>query len=176
MKSLSKEDYLRLIESAQRDEEGYDEVEHHDMADAWIPAESPNKEKMLRARAASSHGVIDVLKCRKEQIRDAIYKCMNLQVGEFLIHIRSYNGHPKDKQLHGPLTLNINVMQERTKTPSGAPCKMQYDFDLFQDNRFAGCDWISRFNARGYAQDVPIEIVVDIIRWMQALRRMNAFL
>lgn len=175
MNFLSKEEYLQLIESAQ-DDEGYDEMDNKDSPDAWIPAESPIKWKMERTRAAASHGVIDVLKYRKEQIRDAIYKCMNLQVGEFIIHINRYNGHPKDKQLHGPLTLDINVMQERYKTPSGAPCKMSYKFDFFQDNRFSHCEWINLFASNGYANEVPIETVVNIVRWMQALRRMNAFL
>lgn len=176
MKFLSKEEYLRLIESVDADSEGYDELDNYDIPEAWIPATSPNKEKMECARAASAHGIIDVLKYRKEQIRDAIYKCMNLRVGEFIIHIKRYNGHPKDKQLHGPLTLDINVMQEKYKTPSGAPCKMSYRFDFFQDNRFTNCKWISLFDSGGNARDIPIETVVEIVRWMQALRRMNAFL
>lgn len=177
MKYLSKEDYLSLIESAQRDAEGYDELDNYNISDdAWMPVESPNKAKMERARTANAHGMIDVLKYRKEQIRDAIYKYMNLQVGEFTIHIRSYNGHPKDKQLDGPLVLDIDVMQEKHKTPSGAPCKMSYKFNFFQDNRFANQPWISKFSSSGKARDIPVETVVEVIRWMQALRRLNSFL
>jgi len=177
MKYISKEDYLSLIETVHRDSEGYDELDNYNTPDeAWIPSESPNKFRMERARAASVHGMIDVLNYRKEQIRDAIYKSMNLQVGEFIIHIRRYGGHPKDKQLYGPLVLDIDVMQEKLKTPSGSPCKMSYRFDLFQDNRFAKQPWITHFNAGGSARDIPVETVVEIVRWMQALRRMNAFL
>jgi len=176
MTFLSKEEYLRLIESAQKDEE-YDQVDSYDIpSDAWIPSESPNKEKMLRSWAASAHGMVDVLNYRKGQIQDAIYKCMNLQVGDFIIHIRRYSGHPKDKQLHGPLTLDISVMQEKHKTPSGAPCKMSYKFDFFQDNRFTDRPWITYFNSAGYATNVPVEIVIEIVKYMQALRKLSAFL
>jgi hypothetical protein len=176
MNFISKEEYLKLIESAQDDQEGYDQIDNYDISDVWMQVEYPNKEKMLRAREASTHGMIDVLKYRKEQIRDAIYKYMNLQVGEFTIHIKRYNGHPKDKQLHGPLTLDISIMQEKHKTPSGSPCKMSYKFDFFQDNRFTKQPWITYFNASGYANDIPVETLVEVIRWLQALRRLNSFL
>lgn len=175
MNLLSKDEYLRLLESVQS-EEDYQETDYDGIPDdAWIPAEPVDKAKIAREMEARSHGVIDVLKYRKEQIRDAIYKCMNLQVGEFIIHIRRYNGHPKDKQLNGPLTLDINLMQERYRTPSGAPCKMQYTFNPFLDNRFTNQPWLTYFD-RGWAKDIPVETMVDIIRWMQALRRMTAFL
>jgi hypothetical protein len=176
MKYLSKEDYLSLIESARRDAEGHDELDNYDIPDdAWMPSESPNKAKMERARAASAYGMIDVLKYRKEQIRDAIYKSMNLQVGEFIIHIRRYSGHPKDKQLDGPLVLDIDIMQEKYKTPSGAPCKMSYKFDFFQDNRFASQPWITHFDAAGHARDIPVETVVEIVKYIQIIQRLNAF-
>lgn len=177
MKYLSKEDYLSLIESARQDTEEYNELDNYNIPDdAWVPSESPNKIKMELARAASVHGIIDVLKYRKDQIRDAIYKCMNLQVGEFIIHIRRYNGYPKDKQFSGPLTLDIDVMQERYKTPSGAPCKMSYKFDFFQDNRFASQPWITHFDAAGHARDILVETVVEIVRWMQIIQRLTSFM
>lgn len=171
---ISKEDYWKLIESAQEDDDDMMGMSYSE--EAWIPAVSPAKEKMDAARAASAHGMVDVLKYRKEAVQEAIYKCMNLQVGEFIIHIKRYNGHPKDKQFVGPLTLDINVMQERYQTPSGAPCKMSYKFDFFRDNRFTNRPWLSYFDSSGNAEEVPVETLVEIIRWMQALRRMNAFL
>ena len=53
------------------------------------------------------------LKYKKTQIKEALYKNVNLQVGEFLIHIYK-------KPEPGIMAMDIQVMQEKTKTPSGA--------------------------------------------------------
>jgi hypothetical protein len=178
MTFISKEEYLKLIESAQIDEEDTMDDYSNIPESAWIPAESPAKDQMNRARAANSHGVIDVLKYKKEQIKDALYKCINLQVGEFIIHVEEYHGRPNIKKTAplAELTMDVSIMQERYQTPSGAPCKMAYKMDFFRDNRFATRPWLTYFNSNGAAHNIPVDTVVDIVRWMQALRRMNAFL
>jgi len=169
MAFLSKEEYLRLIESARLDEEGYDELDYH-APEAWIPAVSPAKEKMERARAISNHGVIDILNHRKDQIKDALHKNINFRIGEFTIHIRKY------KQTGDLLSLDIFVMQQKYQTPSGSPCNMSYKADLFRDNRFINKPWLAYFDSSGRGKDIPIETMVDIVRWLQALNRMNSFL
>lgn len=67
-------------------------------------------------------------------------------------------------------------MERRFRTPSGNPCNMDYRINLHKDNRFTNRPWLNEFGPQGEADDVPIETVVDIIRWLQALKRMNAFL
>ena len=176
MTFLNKEEYLKLIEEAYSNE---DDVDNYDIPDSsWMPSESPAKARMERARAASNHGIIDVLKYKKEQIQEALYQHVNLRVGEFLIHIDEYHGLPSIKKMppHAQLTMDIVIMQEKNRTPSGAPCKMHFKMDFFKDNRFTNKSWISYFTSSGKAHNIPVETVVDIIRWMQALRRMNAFL
>ena len=145
---------------------------------AWIPAESPAKEKMNLRRAADATGVIDVLKYKKPQIREALYRSINLQVGEFIIHVDEYHGRPAIKKMppQAELTMDIQVMQEKYKTPSGAPCKMTYKMDFFKDNRFAECPWISYFTFKGAAHNIPMETVVNIVKHMQIIQRLNAFL
>jgi hypothetical protein len=174
MKSISKDEYWKLIQSSYEDE---DELSYADDYDnGWIPATYFAKQRMEQSKQAIINStVIDVLKYRKEQLKDTIYKYMNLKVGEFLIHIRSYNGKPTDKQAE-PLTLDIVVMQEKTKTPSGSPCKMSYKMDFFQDNRFTGRPWLAHFTSAGYATHIPVETVIDIVKWMQSIYRLSAFL
>jgi len=74
------------------------------------------------------------------------------------------------------LTMDITVYQEKYRTPSGAPCKMSYKMDFSQDDRFSNRPWITYFNTQGRAHNIPVETVVEIVRWLQALKRMNAFL
>jgi hypothetical protein len=178
MTSLTKEEYLKLIEDAySQDEDEMDDYDHIPES-AWIPAESPAKDQMNRARAASSQGVIDVLKYRKEQIRDALYKCVNLKIGEFVIHVEEYHGRPAIKKMPpaAQLTMDITVYQEKYKTPLGAPCKMSYKMDFSKDDRFSNRPWLTYFNAQGGAHNIPVETVVDIIRWIQNIIRLSAFM
>jgi hypothetical protein len=176
MKFLSEKEYLDLIESSQMDEEEYEQLDDYDLSNAWIPAESPNKDKMLRAKSASAHRVIDILNYPKDKIKDAIYNSMNLQVGEFLIIIEKYHGHPKDKQLSGTLTLDVNIMQTKYKTPSGFPCKMSYFFNFFKDRRFSNCSWIANFNSSGSAENISSDQLVEIIKYLQFTQRFTVFL
>src|ERR1017187_8217485 len=139
--------------------------------EAWIPAVSPEKEKMFRT---VRNGQLDITKYRKEQIRDAIYKVVNLTIGEFLIHISEYHGMPvRNKPQEAKLTLDITLYGTKYKTDSGLPCNMQSKLDPKTDNRFTGKPWLEKFSGAD-ADYIPVETVVDIIRWLQALKRMNA--
>lgn len=183
MSFISKDDYLKLLESVQQ--EDFDQIDHLDPPDtAWIPARSSAHDMLEKARARQSYGILDIVEYKREQIQEALYECINLQVGEFIIHVEEYHGRPaklsKAKNTSpspaSELTMDIVVYQERLTTPSGIPCKMQYMMDFFQDNRFTNQAWLSHFTHKGRARNIPVETVVDMIRWLQALNRMNAFL
>lgn len=173
MNSISKEEYLKLLEEIsnhQYDDEEDDVPNVED--DSWIWAESPAKDRMMRL---NHHGVIDVTKFRKEKIRDALYKCTNIQVGSFMIRISTYHGYPDKLGKGTDLTMDIETWEKRYKTPSGNPCNMDFRVDLSDDNRFTGRPWLLLFKGSS-ARKIPVETVVEIIRWMQAIKRMTAFL
>jgi hypothetical protein len=176
MKTLSKEEYLEMLESLNEDQygsDGEDYVPDNYSEEAWMPSVSPHKEKMFRT---IRNGQLDITKYRKEQIKDAIYKVVNLTVGEFLIHITEYHGMPvRNKPQETKLTLDIILYGTKYKTETGQPCNMQFKLDPKTDNRFAGKPWLERFSGCR-ADNIPVDTVVDIIRWLQALKRMNAFL
>lgn len=177
MTSISKEEYLKLLEDLANDQYGNDDVSEDTYIpdEAWIPAESEAKAKI---RLHSMHGMVDVTGYRKDKIRDALYKCMNIKVGDFLIKIDTYHGYP-DKFGHGSnLTMDIEVWEKRYRTPSGAPCNMDFRIDWSKDNRFFGRKWLHYFSngTSSSASDVPVETIVEIVRWMQAIKRMTAFL
>ena len=52
---------------------------------------------------------------------------------------------------------------------------MDYPFDAPQDNLFIGKPWLALFSGTS-ARNVPVETVGDIACWLQALKRMTAFL
>jgi len=177
MTNISKEEYLKLLEDLADDQYGTTDYPEDNYVpdEAWIPSESGAKE-MIRFK--NLHGKIDVTKFKKEQIQDALYKCMNIQVGDFLIKIESYHGYPDKFGKGTNLTMDIEVWEKRYRTPSGAPCNMDFRIDWSKDNRFFTRKWLSYFGAgtRSAGINVPVDTVVEIVRWMQALKRMGAFL
>jgi len=176
MTSISKEEYLKLLEELTDQQYDSDEDEPLNPPDeAWIWADPPAKEKI---RIHNHHGVVDVTKCRKDSIQEALYKCMNIKVGDFLIKIERYHGYPDKFGKGVDLTMDIEVWEKKYKTPSGNPCNMDFRMDWSKDNRFFGRKWLQWFDngISSSAQNVPVDTVVDIIRWMQAIKKMGAFL
>lgn len=175
---ISPGDYRKLVEEAYYKtdipEDDYDYCEVPD--DSWAPGESSAKE--LMKRADGRYGIIDVTKFRKDKIQEALYKCMSIQVGEFLIRIDTYHGYPDKFGKGTNLTMDIEVWKKQYKTLSGNPCNMDFKMDWSKDNRFFGRPWLQLFagGTSCSANDVPVETVIEIVRWMQALKRMNAFL
>jgi len=172
MSPISKEDYLKLLEEI-ADEEQDDVPDVSD--DSWIWSEAPIKEKI---RFSNLHGIVDVTKYRKDKIQDALYKCMNIKVGDFIVKIDTYHGYPDKLGKDVGLTMDIEVWEKRYKTPSGNPCNMDFRIDWSKDNRFFGRPWLKYFSggSSSSASHVPVDTVIEIIRWMQAIKKMGAFL
>lgn len=170
--NISKEDYLKLLQEISSEEE-YEVPNTYYSESAWIPAESPLKDKIKKA---AMNGVIDVMGFKKDQIQDAIYKCSTLKANAFTIKINEYHGLPGKNIDPSTLTLDISVWETHYKTPSGAPCKMEYRMNFFKDDRFANRPWLSYFGPSGSAHNIPTKTVVDIVKWIQAVQKLSAFL
>lgn len=174
MNPISKEEYIALLEQLADEQYGDDSTpELTIQEESWIPAEPYAKERM---KAASVNGTIDVTKFRKDKIQEALYKCVNIKIGIFLIRIEGYHGYPDKLGKGTNLTMDIAIWEEKYTTPTGNPCKMTYRVDFFKDNRFYNRPWLNYFNTYGKAHNMPVETVVEVIRWLQAIKRMTAFL
>lgn len=174
MNHLSKEDYLRLLEELSKEDDLDSETPSGiDVLDvSWMPSESSAKAKMLKS--LNFNGTIDATHLKKEQIKEAIAKSKNLQVAHFSIKIRGF--YVSDKQNNS--FMHLDIYERRTKTATGQPCNMDYKLDVFGDKRFAGRPWLQLFNNNraGTATNVPIDTVVDIVKWLQALKKLAVFL
>lgn len=167
---FSKEEYIALCQKMLDEQYGNDE-DDYDTVDmnAWIPSESEAKEKMI---AASINGIIDLTKTKKSDIATNLFKCTNLKIGNFSIKITRYSGSPSKDGVG--LTFDISIFEETSKTPSGNPCKMTYKVDILKDSRFTGRQWISYFNKYN-GSNIPTSVLVDIIRFLQVVHRLPAF-
>jgi hypothetical protein len=172
MSSFTNQEYLELCQRLvdQQYEDLVDETPAID--NEWIPAEPEFKWK--KKFKPNVNGSIDMTDTKSNLIRDLLWKCTNIKVGNFKIRISSYTGEPGQ---HGALvSMRLEVWEERHKTPNGHPCKIDFPVNWTKDTRFTGRPWLKYFTNGYSGGTIPIDTVVDIIRWMQAIKKLTAFL
>jgi hypothetical protein len=171
MKSLTDQEYLELIQKMvdQQYDNAIDEYDIEKME--WIPSEPEIKKKIHRANTA---GMIDLTNVKSTKIKEELLKCTNLKVGPFKVRIKRYNGAPSQQGIQ--MTVDMEVWEERTQTPSGHPCRIDYPMVFYKDTRFKGRPWLKYFNQGNFGSNVPIDTAVEILRWMQAIKKLTAFL
>jgi hypothetical protein len=171
MKSLTDKEYLELL-SKLVDQQYDDAVDDYDIDKMeWFPAESEAKQKMVRQ--VNSKGMIDLTHVKSSLIKEEIHKCGNIKVGIFKIVIRRYSEVPSQKGVQ--LCCDLKILIHQSQTMNGFPCNMDNDIDLTKDSRFKERPWLKYFRFN-YADNVPIDTVVEIVRWLQALKKLSAFL
>lgn len=166
MKSLSNDDYLRLLEDLNAE----DDIDISESEPFWMPADPPAKEKI---KPPGMVGAIDVSNIKKHDLQKIIYNHTSMKIGIFLIRVTKYHSLPGKNQ---DLKMDLSFWHEVYKTPSGAPCKMTYKFDIGSDKRFSNCSWLSYLTDKSSMKEVSIDTVVEVIRWFQGIHRMTAFL
>jgi hypothetical protein len=174
MKSLTDKEYMELC--LKLVEEQYDDaIDDYDIDKMeWIPSEPEIKKNIPKP---DTWATIDLTNVLSTKIKEEILKCTNIRVGSFKVRIARYNGVPS--QEGSKLCADLEIKEIRTKTPSGAPCGpsgVEYSADVLKDSRFKGRPWLKYFKDGSYAHNVPIDTVVEIIRWLQALKKLTAFL
>ena len=173
MSSFNKQEYLDLIHKLLDQQYAEDEETENIESDHWIPAESPLKDKIP---ISVQNGTMDLSDAKKDKISTALRSASNFTVGHFIIKVERNLFDSKRNPIVGNPTFNIELYEERFKTPSGNPCRMTYKIDIKKDSRFNQCKWVSHFSYSNKASNVSNEIFVEVVRWMQALKRMTAFL
>jgi hypothetical protein len=171
MSSFNNQDYLKLLQEIvdQQYDDAVDDYNINDME--WIPSEPEIKEKIHKA---STNGMIDLTNVKSSKLKEELMKCTNLKVGNFKIKIKRYNAVPS--QAGAQMTVDMEIWEERTKTPNGMPCRIDYPLILYKDSRFDKRPWLKYFNQGNFATNVPIETAVEVIRWMQGIHKLTAFL
>jgi len=172
MSSFTKEEYIALLQKI-ADSQYEDPEPDLTVEMEWIPSEPEIKKKM---HLVNKDGSVDLTAAKKEKVKEILlnYKYANLQIGDFLIRITKYHGEPGQKG--ALITLDVAVYQYSYRTLSGAPCKMLNKLNLSKDVRFTNRPWLSYFASWGdIGYNIPIDVMVDIIRWCQAVKKLSAF-
>lgn len=172
----NRDEYLKILQELVDQQYNDTNTQDIEQEDTWIYAESPLLEKIKKSKP-NYHGVIDVTNFKRHKIRDALYDYMQFRVGEFLIKIITYQGESNKKLADdAKTTVNVSLWEKKFTTPSGNPCNMDFKLNILKDNRFHGKPWLLLFNSSGSGYNIPITTMIDIIRWMQAIQKLTAFL
>lgn len=170
-RTFTEQEYLDLVTKLA--DQQYDQLEEDtDLENIfWDPSEPKIKEKIV---ASQNTGTLDLTKIKKDKIKELLFKHNHIKIYDFLIRITEYHGEPSKGGAN--LTVNITLYHERHKTElSGTPCKMTVPFSIDKDNRFQTRPWISYF-VGPYGKEIPTDILIEIIRYMQVVSKLPAFL
>lgn len=172
------EDYLKLLEElVDQQYSGLDDDEIPTTTSIqevdWESRVSEIKERMIHP---NYHGVVDASDIKSDKLPGLLEKYMNIRVGNFLIKINAYQGQPHNLSVNSDLKMSIGIWTKIFKTASGNPCNLDSKLQIHKDTRFKGREWVKLFNTEGTASKVPAKTVVEIIRWLQAINKLTAFL
>ena len=130
----------------------------------------PSREKITELRTWNevfARASVDLLELRLESFpifKKKMEKLTNFKIGTFIIKILSVSKDGK--------TTDICIYEEKKTS------KILNKVQVGLDSRFSGKEWCSYFDNHNHTYSgkmVPIEILPDIARWLQAIHRVAAF-
>ena len=166
MKTFTKEEYFELCKKLleENEELNYNDLENLENS-SWIPGESEHKAKI---KLSLNDKIVDLSKTKSSEIKEKIKDCVNIRVEDFLIRSRNSNDD----------FITFYIYEEKKVTPSGNSCKMSYKINLLKDTRFNKCSWISyvmKYDTNTI-NNMPKEELVNVVRWLQGICKMKAFM
>jgi len=158
---MLEQEYRELILQIQ--EERYDQIEEAEPV--WMPEESEIKQKML-----ALVGITNLTNTQSTKLADEIIKFKYLHIGKFKIMITRNNYLPNKSD-----NFNLNIWEEKSKTPNGMDCKIDYPLFISMDRRFASCSWTKLFSDN-LARNLSLEVVVSVVRYLQVIHKLPSFI
>lgn len=170
--TISKEDYIKLLESIVKEQYG-DNSEDEDIEFVPFTEEIEIKE---RFQPPNPNTFIDLTNLKKDRIIPSIMKFSNLRICKFLIKITDYNTG-EILNTGTPKWVSFTLYEEQLKKHIGNVNNMWVQIRPQEDDRFENRPWLSYFYKNSWtAKDMPLETVMDVVRWIRAIDKMKAFL
>jgi hypothetical protein len=168
---MTNQEYFELIQRLVNQQYTQEEESLPDsFSGSWIPAESEIKQKMKLKEAG---GFCDLTNVKKNKMKDFIVKSGGIRVGQFVAKI--IKSEYTDNQMKD-LVLDLTLYEEKYKTALGNPAVLLNKIDPIKDYRFSKCQWVIHWNGFQTGKKIPIDTVLDIVRWLQGIRKLTAFI
>lgn len=143
------------------------------------PDDDPTLEDVIYNRPQNNvvrnAGVIDLTKGNKDKIIQAIIKSNNIRVYEFLIKIDARIMIDVNTKKSSNI-YDIVIYEENGKNHFGMPNKLLSKVNPTSDKRFEDRVWTKYFNnGIKKGMSIDLETMYDIIKWLQMIKKLSAF-
>lgn len=140
-------------------------------SDSLLAEAEERKERMLANKLRAENTGYDLTEATMDNIKQQVHRAGGLKVGKFQIRIRNYR---QDKE---GTKVDMDIYEDKIHVNNfGHRNKMPNKINVLKDMRFEGRPWLSYFkNSVLGGKDIPIDAAAIIVRWVQALNRMQAF-
>lgn len=128
------------------------------------------KERMERRSYQMQEAILNLSDADEEAIEHALASAKNFKVGDFVIKIKKYRVDQNKN-----IFLAMDIYEEKLKITHFGSNKMPERVNILKDCRFQDCTWIVHFKYMAN-QDIPIKTGIQIIRWLQAVGRLPAYI
>lgn len=181
MDVLSKEEYLQLIERLLNQQYNDTDLDNYElenetmMPSEWASSKPSFKMERVKELSIDNNGITDLTNIKKDKIAEYLRKCRNIQVGKFLIKISKYRGDigPAGESA---VSMDIFIHEEILKTHLGRQSTMVTKIDVTKDSRFYNRQWLKYFTPFKVGNNIPIDVMIDIIRYLQVTHKLKSFL
>lgn len=165
LRKLSEQQYSETIE-----EDDYDVDPLADVYSGFTDEDYAPSFKPKRVTPNSSI-CLDLSKAPLATIKEKLHTTGNISIGPFLIRIKRYDSSESG------VKLDIDIMEERSRTYAGQVGKMTEKVNMTNDSRFSNKAWAKLFaNPMKCGTKLPLDTVAEIIKFLQFVYKNPAFL
>lgn len=162
--NLTKEEYIAMVaklvdQQYGRELDNDDDEPHHLSGSPEIPTR-PNP-----------NSIINITDHKRNDIPIELLRACNFKIGNFLIKI-----HHNMTNEDGYACYSFKLFEESPYTYLNRPSIKTTKITPCNDSRFDGRSWLSYFGQRSFAEQMIVSELLDMIRWLQAIGKMTAFL
>jgi hypothetical protein len=157
--------FLELAKKMTEDQYGEEDRSYQEILDEREYLASQEIRKHIDASSSAN-----ISSMKRDKIKEAIVNNGNLVIHNFVIKIHRYQGSAEKAAYEKKDLFNISL-HEKGKN------KMHNKVQIMTDYRFKEMPWISYFRdpIKG-GKDIPIDTLIEIIRYLQVISKMDIFL
>ena len=160
---MDEEEYIKLILDYYASQGNSDELLEYDNCDE---PDDLTKESLRVYRQ-----IINFTNKNIKYIEDNIHNFQNYRIGNFLIKIKKYSASPLT------IVIDIDIFEEiECAAYNSESGRIIQKIKVIDDDRFKNQHWCMYFNKYNTGIRIPNDILIEIIKWCQALNKMKVFL
>lgn len=157
MKQFTKEEYIQLLEELVKQQYNLEEAETPEEI-VWMPSEPEVKKEL-------NPGLVDLSSTKKDKLKELILNNRNFTIGPFKVRVN-----------RTPLTNSQDFLFSISVYEENKDKRTMHKVDILADSRFENREWKKYFSTFKSGNGIPEDVLVDIIKWLQAIHKLAAFL